>query len=57
MIWTALYPNTIIQSWTNAQSRIRKVLHSRSHDVVIRVYDSAGDVIETHEHKGDSKEW
>ena len=26
---------------------------SRSHDAVIRVYDSAGNVIETHEHKGD----
>jgi hypothetical protein len=29
---------------------------SRSHDAVIRVYDSAGNVIETHEHKGDFKE-
>jgi hypothetical protein len=30
-------------------------LHSpnnRSHDTVIRVYDEAGNVIETHEHKG-----
>jgi hypothetical protein len=26
---------------------------SRSHDAVIRVYDDAGNVIETHEHKGD----
>ena len=25
---------------------------SRSHDAVIRVYDEAGNVIETHEHKG-----
>ena len=31
--------------------------YSRSHDAVIRVYDDAGDVIETHEHKGDFKEW
>ncbi len=30
--------------------------YSRSHDAVIRVYD-AGNVIETHEHKGDFKEW
>jgi hypothetical protein len=30
---------------------------SRSHDAVIRVYDDAGTVIETHEHKGDFKEW
>ena len=30
--------------------------HSRSHDGVIRVYDEAGNVIETHERKGDFKE-
>jgi len=30
---------------------------SRSHDAVIRVYDDAGKVIETHEHTGDFKEW
>jgi hypothetical protein len=24
---------------------------------VIRVFDSAGNVIDTHEHKGDFKEW
>jgi hypothetical protein len=29
---------------------------SRSHHAVIRVYDAAGSVIETHEHKGDFKE-
>jgi hypothetical protein len=29
---------------------------SRSHDAVIGVYDAAGNVIETHEHKGDLKE-
>ena len=28
-----------------------------SHDAVIRVYDEAGNVIETHEHRGDFKEW
>jgi hypothetical protein len=31
--------------------------YSRSHDAVIRVYDAAGNVIETLEHKGDFKEW
>ena len=31
--------------------------YSRSHDAVIRVYDDAGNVIQTHEHKGDFKEW
>ena len=30
--------------------------YSRAHDAVIRVYDAAGNVIETHEHKGDFKE-
>jgi hypothetical protein len=30
---------------------------SRSHGAVIRVYDEAGNVIETHEHTGDFKEW
>jgi len=29
---------------------------SRSHDAVIRVYDSAGNVIETHEHAAGFKE-
>ena len=31
--------------------------YSRSHDVMIRVYDDAGNAIETHEHTGDFKEW
>ena len=30
---------------------------SRSRDAVIRVYDDAGNVIETHAHKGEFKEW
>lgn len=30
---------------------------SRSHDAVIRVYDEAGNMIETHKHAGDFKEW
>jgi hypothetical protein len=30
---------------------------SRSHDAVICVYDDAGNVIETHEHKGEFREW
>ena len=31
--------------------------YSRSHAAVIRVYDDADNVIETHEHTGDFKEW
>jgi hypothetical protein len=30
--------------------------YSRSHDAVIRVYDEAGNVIETRKHAGDFKE-
>jgi hypothetical protein len=30
---------------------------SRSHDALIRVYDEAGNVIETHEQAGEFKEW
>jgi hypothetical protein len=30
--------------------------YSRSHHAVIRVYNAAGNVIETHERKGDFKE-
>ena len=30
---------------------------SRSHGAVIRVYDDAGNVIETHEHAGEFEEW
>ena len=30
---------------------------NRSHDAVIRVYDEAGNIIETHKQKGDFKEW
>ena len=29
---------------------------SRSHEAVIRVYDAAGNLIETHQHAGDFKE-
>jgi hypothetical protein len=31
--------------------------YSRSHDTVIRVYDDAGNVTETHEQAGEFKEW
>jgi hypothetical protein len=31
--------------------------YSRSDDAVIRVYDAAGNVIETHEHVGDFREF
>ena len=31
--------------------------YGRSRDAVIRVYDDAGNVIETYDHKGDFKAW
>ena len=44
-------PNAISNAIGYAKHR------SRSHDAVIRVYDNAGNVIKTHEHAGDFKEW
>jgi len=44
-------PNAIINAIDYAKFR------SRSHHAVIHVYDEAGNVIETHERKGDFKEW
>ena len=43
-------PNAVSNAIDYAKPR------SRSHDAVIRVYDAAGNVIETHEHTGDFKE-
>ena len=31
--------------------------YRRAQSVVVRVYDSTGNLIETHEHKGGFKEW
>ena len=39
---------------TNAISSAK--FYSRSHNAVIRVYDEAGNVVETHEHAGHFKE-
>jgi hypothetical protein len=46
LLWYA-EPNAISNAIGYAKHR------SRSHQAVIRVYDAAGDVIETHQHKGD----
>jgi hypothetical protein len=40
-----------------AVSRERAKFRSRPHDAAIRVYDEAGNVIETHGHTGDFKDW
>jgi hypothetical protein len=44
-------PNAVSNAIVYAEHR------SCSHDAVIRVYDEAGNVIQTHEHKGEFKEW
>jgi hypothetical protein len=44
-------PNAITNAIGYAKFR------SRSHNEVIRVYDETAYVIETHEHKGDFKQW
>ena len=44
-------PNAISNAIDYAQ------FFSRSHDAVIRVYDDAGNVVDTHEHAGEFKEW
>ena len=48
-LWYA-EPNSVSNAIGYAQH------YSRSHDAVIRVYDAGGNVIETHEHKGEFKE-
>ena len=44
-------PNAVANAIGYAKHR------SRSRDAVIRVYDAAGNVIETQEHVGEFKEW
>jgi hypothetical protein len=44
-------PNAISNSVNYAR------FYSRSHRAVIRVFDDSGNVIETHEHTGEFKEW
>jgi hypothetical protein len=48
--------------WYGEPNAISNAVHSakffsNSHDAVIRVYNAAGNVIETHEHAGQFKEW
>jgi hypothetical protein len=44
-------PNAVANAIAYAQH------YSRSHHAVICVYDESGNVIETHGHTGDFKEW
>jgi hypothetical protein len=43
-----------MQSRTQSATPSSPAVHT---DAVIRVYDEAGDVIETHEHADEFKEW
>ena len=48
--------------WYSAQNAASNAVDDakfpgRSHDAVISVYDEAGNVIETHKHGGDFKNW
>jgi hypothetical protein len=45
-----------LKSLHEARQSNQAKFYSRSHDAVIRVYDAAGNLIETHEHVGDFKE-
>jgi hypothetical protein len=45
------------RSHSQPDVRFKDVIFSHSHNAVIRVYDAAGNVIETHEHAGEFKEW
>jgi hypothetical protein len=44
-------PNAVSNAVTYAR------FYSRSHDAAIRVFDEAGNMIETHEHAGQFREW
>ena len=44
--------------WYGEPNAVGYAMHySRSVDAVIRVYDEAGNVMETHENAGDFREW
>jgi hypothetical protein len=52
------YLNHIVRCISNAPGNAMRYgkFYSRSHDAVIRVYDDAAKVIETHEQAGDFQE-
>ena len=55
-----IHRKLISELWASLRCFHRKLsafMLSAPHYAVIRVYDEAGNVIETHEHKGELKEW
>jgi tellurite resistance-related uncharacterized protein len=64
---SALFPSAILSRHSNELGTYGELdaisnaidyakFRSHSHDAVIRVYDDAGNVIETHEHAGEFRE-
>ena len=51
-----LYANENSTAFVELETATDAKFFSRSHDAVIRVYDDAGNVIETHQHAGEFKE-
>ena len=57
MNFTSLYTKTVRFLSSQAAPNFHVEPRLTPHNAVIRVYDEARNVIETHEHKGDFKEW
>jgi hypothetical protein len=52
-----MFSHSVASDMTRRDNAIGYAMHdSRSHDAVIRVYDNAGNVIETPTHAGNFKE-
>ena len=47
---------TMLVTFVSLPSKYYAKFYSRSHDAVIRVYDEAGNEVETHEYAGEFKE-
>ena len=51
----------VTSSYGNADAIMNAIgnaeFYSRSHQAVLRLYDEAGNVIQTHNHRGEFKEW
>jgi hypothetical protein len=52
-----LYANENSTAFVELETVTDAKFFSRPHNAVIRIYVEAGNVIETHEHAGDFKEW
>ena len=52
-----LYANENSTAFVELENSHGCEILSRPHNAVIRIYVEAGNVLETHEHAGDFKEW